>query len=714
MRRPKRSIRSLMLATLGLMSFVIASGQEDSAPVLLESCAQIRQLGDTRRPICAEMRQAARGVQAVGQNVALVNLELRGQSCGAAVRRETPAYITLAIDQSAPMAEPNADGQPRLQAAQRALELFIDGLQLNNTLRSDRIAAIGFDESVQVVSGPAGETGMSSLSAFLDSASSLKLTINRLSASDSPGSNLAQALNTSRDLLTRLSVVSADGQVILPLSSDDIQAIDRAVPVMILVANRLEDSVELRSAINRSRLSLRNLRLFLVLLEDDGSASALIGPDLFDDIKITNSSIGMLDAFNQLSERAQPRQAASDLEVIYELNDADFDLRAESISQGGVARGSQIIWPVYQRLYAGETARLSFDVVSRRAGQASAGELIVSYTPCEGGARRIARLSGPLVEFQLPTPTPTFTPTATFTPTPTFAGPSPTPAAAVLQVTLEPRTETISQSPGIFNGLCQSDWTAFLPWIGALLALLLALFLLYRSLRNADMRGLRDFLCTLLKIITALYGVFLVWLFLQPVAGSLCPVPESVYFWRMDGRDSGIYITNENFAGGVPPQIVGLNREGCVGCHSVSTEGGLIAAVVGGVPRRLALQNFQNERLDLPSIDAVYTSFSPDGSQIAYSDSDANLYVLDIPTRQTRRLELEDANYGALMPSWSSDGQRIAYVRAPRRNIYSGLWVSVASEIYAVSPMGGAPQPLLTQAQSRGLNYYPSFSPDGR
>ena len=264
--------------------------------------------------------------------------------------------------------------------------------------------------------------------------------------------------------------------------------------------------------------------------------------------------------------------------------------------------------------------------------------------------------------------------------------------------------------PGLY------DW---LPLIIALIILLIAILWLILGIRNMQRNGTltcRNLLCKLLQTAVLAYLAFLAFMFLQPLVGELCPISESVYFWRMDGNVRGIYITNENARSDTPAQVTKLNENGCVGCHTVSRNAGRIAAIEGPIPGKLLVSDLEGNDLNAPSLDAVYTSWSPDGKQLAVTTSENDLYVLDnLGTGQPRKIAgASDASFGAVMPSWSADGKNIVYVHVARSEINVGLAVYNASEIYAISAdSSGSPQPVITQAISPGLNYYPAISPDG-
>ena len=95
-------------------------------------------------------------------------------------------------------------------------------------------------------------------------------------------------------------------------------------------------------------------------------------------------------------------------------------------------------------------------------------------------------------------------------------------------------------------------------------------------------------------------------------------------------------------------------------------------------------------------------SWSPDGQRIAFtSDRDGNLgvYVMDADGANPRRLTDHDAWDG--YQSWSPDGRRIAF-----QSYRDGNW-----EVYVMDAAGGNPQRLTDHDASDGN---PSWSPDGQ
>ena len=119
------------------------------------------------------------------------------------------------------------------------------------------------------------------------------------------------------------------------------------------------------------------------------------------------------------------------------------------------------------------------------------------------------------------------------------------------------------------------------------------------------------------------------------------------------------------------------------------------------IERSMRLSEFQRMRVvpltTLPG-GLWYASFSPDGSQIAFTQGDSNnaegwdLYVQVIGGEKALRLTKRD--FGILGLAWSPDGKNIALWRAVRDN---------QSGIYLISPLGG---PMRKVASLHSISFY--------
>src|SRR5438309_428976 len=65
------------------------------------------------------------------------------------------------------------------------------------------------------------------------------------------------------------------------------------------------------------------------------------------------------------------------------------------------------------------------------------------------------------------------------------------------------------------------------------------------------------------------------------------------------------------------------------------------------------------EKLTKTALDERAPSLSPDAKRVAYGSSDGSLWVLNLDTRQTARLDLPPGTYG--YPCWLPDGSGIVY-----------------------------------------------------
>jgi len=93
-------------------------------------------------------------------------------------------------------------------------------------------------------------------------------------------------------------------------------------------------------------------------------------------------------------------------------------------------------------------------------------------------------------------------------------------------------------------------------------------------------------------------------------------------------------------------------------------------------------------------------AFSRDGNWVAYTSFPERALVRSRANGSERR-ELTDGNRTALLPAWSPDGKRIAYMERAQ----AGPW-----KIHLVSSEGGTPEELLAGNDDEGN---PTWSPDG-
>ncbi|MBD3306427.1 hypothetical protein GF348_08620, partial [candidate division KSB3 bacterium] len=300
----------------------------------------------------------------------------------------------------------------------------------------------------------------------------------------------------------------------------------------------------------------------------------------------------------------------------------------------------------------------------------------------------------------VPTGTLSLTPVAT--PLPTFT-PPPTPTAFV-------SAEITEDTPSLV-------WWRCFPWwllVPLLLLLLLWLLLFLTSLgdRLRDHFEQKTWLCKLLSLLTLLYLLFLSALIAKALLANMCQI-ERVFFWRTDGRSAGIYSTDFGI-GGEPSSFDPVNDESeCVACHAVSPTSYRLVGSLNAANGRVAIRGLNGEEVVIPDINASYMSWSPDGDRLAISLNDEDIYILGITSGDLEPLAgASEPDQVEAMPSWSPDGQSIAFVRALDSSEY-GFDIDSPTDIYVVPATGGTAVPL-EGASGVGFNYYPAYSPDGQ
>jgi Tol biopolymer transport system component/predicted Ser/Thr protein kinase len=100
---------------------------------------------------------------------------------------------------------------------------------------------------------------------------------------------------------------------------------------------------------------------------------------------------------------------------------------------------------------------------------------------------------------------------------------------------------------------------------------------------------------------------------------------------------------------------------------------------------------------------------SPDGRRLAVSIGDPrpDIWIFDLARGIRRRLTFDDATH--FMPSWSSDGQRVAFMTQ------SGGGGNFSSDLHAKAANGGGQDELLMRPDQAATAFsWPQWSPDGR
>lgn len=379
---------------------------------------------------------------------------------------------------------------------------------------------------------------------------------------------------------------------------------------------------------------------------------------------------------------------------------------------GGRIEGNKAIWDISQTM-RDQTIDLTYRVKLRPAApdqmQLFSGQAYIDcngylHSNLVGGPWAVAPgpTSTPLLIAQGPTATPTATPSPTGpppTPTPTLA-PAPTPTPGISNLALGAAVS------------CVASWRWILLLLLPLLVLLLW-FLVPLLLRRSigEWWANAKWGCRLCRLALVLYTLLLAFLLGREIFASVCQPAETVYFWRLQGSGSGIYTIDP--MSNLPPEPVrAQNSAGCVGCHTISTSSGRIAAVTTTATGFLQITTLDGQIVQTPDIRASYLAWSPDGSQLAFSQNDEDIAILDIDSGSiTLAPGASDPGVIETMPAWSPDGQTLAFVRSTRSS--SGFNVTNDADIFTVPVAGGDPTPLVG-ASGDGLNYYPAYSPDGQ
>jgi Tol biopolymer transport system component/DNA-binding winged helix-turn-helix (wHTH) protein len=188
--------------------------------------------------------------------------------------------------------------------------------------------------------------------------------------------------------------------------------------------------------------------------------------------------------------------------------------------------------------------------------------------------------------------------------------------------------------------------------------------------------------------------------------GDWTPDGKLFFFYKHEGTSSSLWAMSEkrrwfDLRSAKPT----LLYAGPLELHSaIASRDGKKLFVIGADPKaELVVLNMATGNVSpfLSGIPACFVSFSPDRKWVAYvTYPDGNLWRSRVDG--TDRLQLTFAPMGVLLPRWSPDGKLIVFM-----DWYSGE----NHKIYAVSPDGGNPSLLLSGEFQPGD---PSWSPDGQ
>ena len=616
---------------------------------------------------------------------------------------EQPVDVVLVMDVSTSMNKP--DGRSKLDEAKDAALSFVSNINTGDV----RVAIVTFDGEGRLIQRLTKDE-----SALRENVTELQALVAKTAIHTGLRAAHQELVQNGRPDVTKAIVLLSDGANFLGIM-DNNGNLDEDKE---LEAERIANDETLAEA---EMAKAAGIRIITVGIGDDIPRELLTRiASTPSDVHFSPDASELEGIYVSIAKQLREYAKVTNLRITHRIDPAKIQVLPAEISNNGVLSGRTVKDTITWELTSlGEDAvTLTYKGILKQPGQylIDKGDHI-EYLLCETDVQTTDVPPGLTAQVPTPTPTPTPKPTSTPSPTPTitptsgiFGAPTPTPTSGMTRFIHMP-----SAPPFCSNHL----WWLPALVLPFLLALLLLLFLWWLAKKNHVSLGNLwkewRWPCRIASLLLLLLLLLLAFLVGRELFVGSCKPAEAVYFWRMDPNsgESGIFLTTSNNES-APASFKELNRGRCVGCHAVSSKSHQIAAVHGPIPGSALIYSLSGEKVEAPDAEATYYAWSPDGMQLAYADSNGDIYIWDTKSHQSKPLQgASDPNLSETMPSWSPDGATIAFVRSEMPLGIGGASVEDASDIYTVPASGGQPEPL-PGASGEGLSYYPAYSPDGK
>lgn len=653
-------ILSLLLTLIGVVSYTYAQDEETSTIVV--------------------EREVTPGEGLLNDVDFIVTLTLTGNNSLCPIDSvDRPADIALVLDHSPSMFWDADANNTKMDLLKEAVIQFLDEVNLQSD--SDQLAVVEFDSAANIVQPLSSNKSV------------LTQSIDEID--EGSGTSVAAGLESGRQALASARANTSQVLIVITDGQDEGGFLG-------LTDGGLQSSA--------NSIKAQGIRIITIGLGPDVDEGVL--RDIASqpgDYYFAPSADNLAQIYADISSAvASQPLAATDVIVEHHYDASLFELVAGSVSGNNTIEPGGVTWAVRDISEAPVVLSYQLRPLAGGINNISLGETI-SYNRCGATEATDSLPPGLPVSVQLPTATPTpVTPTATPTTTPSLTPTiTPTPLPTATPTPVPPWTEQAQTTAAAL--MCDpAAW----GWCLGILLLLFFLWWLLCLLREFNREEDKRDICRWIPWLALPFLLLLLWQLVSAV--GICPVSESVYFWRINPSNTQgeIWVTDRQGLRAAS-EFEAINRgQDCVGCHTVSNTSGRIAAITESGIGPVVVYNLQGERIDIPPVIGSYVAFSPDGGRLAISTDDQDIVILDIATGRLQPLDgASDPNMGEMMPTWSSDGQTIAFVRGDLGS--SSFQLSDAADIYTVPIVGGVPD-ALPGASGDGMNYYPAYSPDGR